>query len=102
MIKQRLTYAQCHHGSGNSALIIDAPAGLPLELTSSSTLAQRQSRMPVGCAAARRSPRSVAVDGIQQEVGLPPVTALVSGVIATPHPVPDMVTSIGVFAEGDR
>ena len=33
-----------------------------------------QSRMPDGCAGARRSPRSVAVDEIQQEVGLPPVT----------------------------
>jgi hypothetical protein len=28
--------------------------------------------------AARRSPRSVAVDEIQQEVGLPPVTAAIA------------------------
>ena len=31
--------------------------------------------MPADCAGPRRSPRSVAVDEIQQEVGLPPVTA---------------------------
>jgi hypothetical protein len=32
--------------------------------------------MPTGCVqAARGSPRSVAVDEIQEEVGLPPVTA---------------------------
>ena len=34
--------------------------------------------------AARRSPRSVAVDEIQQEVGLPPVTAGLRAIIGAP------------------
>jgi hypothetical protein len=55
-----------HAGDRGTALLVLAPHD---------HLHIKQSRMPAAMQAARRSPRSVAVDEIQQEVGLPPVTA---------------------------